>query len=80
MSSRKGKIALQLEESDESGLVAETTSLLKDVSSDSSTYNTVGIRSGNNVSFVNINYTIQPKSFLARFKEIPPKIILENVR
>ena len=78
MSSRKAKIALQLEESDESGLVAETTSLLKDVSSDS--YNTVGIRSGNNVSFVNINYTIQPKSFLARFKEIPPKIILENVR
>ncbi|XP_065906213.1 broad substrate specificity ATP-binding cassette transporter ABCG2-like isoform X1 [Dysidea avara] len=77
MSSRKAKIALQLEESDESGLVAETTSLLKDVSSDS--YNTVGIRSGNNVSFVNINYTIQPKSFLARFKEIPPKIILENV-
>jgi len=34
----------------------------------------------NSVSFVNITYDIQPKSFLARFKEVPAKRILNNVR
>ena len=34
----------------------------------------------NNVSFVNINYTIQPKPFLSHFKTIPTKKILNNVR
>ncbi|XP_065906203.1 broad substrate specificity ATP-binding cassette transporter ABCG2-like [Dysidea avara] len=33
----------------------------------------------NNVSFVNINYTIQPKPFLSHFKTIPTKKILNNV-
>ncbi|XP_065906201.1 broad substrate specificity ATP-binding cassette transporter ABCG2-like isoform X2 [Dysidea avara] len=33
----------------------------------------------NNVSFVNINYTIQPKPFLSHFKTIPTKKILDNV-
>lgn len=32
---------------------------------------------GDNVSFVNITYTIQPKSF---FKKAPPKKILNDVR
>jgi len=57
----------------------ETTSLESALSSDSSTSTTSG-RGGNNVSFVNITYTIQPKPFLARFKPIPAKKILDNVR
>ena len=78
MSSQKAKNILQIEESDESGLVAETTSLLQDLPTQLSTYNTVA--SGSNVSFINISYIIQPKPFLAHFRKIPPKIILENVR
>ena len=35
---------------------------------------------GNSVSFVNISYTVQPNSFLAYFKKIPVKKILDNVR
>jgi len=35
---------------------------------------------GNNVSFVNITYTVQHKSFLAYFKKTPAKKILDNVR
>jgi len=54
----------------------EATFLGTGLSSDSS----AGAHSNNNVSFVNINYTIQPKPFLARFKEIPSKKILDNVR
>ena len=58
---------------------AEMTNVGTGLSSDSSANTTSG--SGeNNVSFVNINYTIQPKPFLARFKEIPAKKILVNVR
>ena len=57
----------------------ETTFLGLSLSSDSSVITTYG-RGGNNVSFVNINYTIQPKPFLAHFKEIPAKKILDNVR
>ncbi|XP_065906246.1 broad substrate specificity ATP-binding cassette transporter ABCG2-like isoform X2 [Dysidea avara] len=34
---------------------------------------------GNSVSFVNISYTVQPNSFLAYFKKIPEKKILDNV-
>ena len=35
---------------------------------------------GNNVSFVNISYTIQPKKFASLFVQNPPKKILDNVR
>jgi len=73
MPSRKTKY-LQVKEYDENGL---TTSLLRDVSAGFSTYDTVD---NCNVSFINISYIKQPKPFLAHFKKIPPKIILENVR
>ena len=57
----------------------ETTFRGLSLSSDSSIITTYG-RGGNNLSFVNISYTIQPKPFLAHFKEIPAKKILDNVR
>ena len=57
----------------------EITSLESVLSSGSSTNTTSG-RGDNDVSFVNITYTIQPKPFLARFKQIPAKKILDNVR
>ncbi|XP_065906239.1 broad substrate specificity ATP-binding cassette transporter ABCG2-like [Dysidea avara] len=56
----------------------ETTFRGLSLSSDSSIITTYG-RGGNNLSFVNISYTIQPKPFLAHFKEIPAKKILDNV-
>ena len=34
----------------------------------------------NNVSFINITYTIQPHSFISLFKKFPPKKILDDVR
>ena len=34
----------------------------------------------NNVSFVNITYTIQPEPIKSLFKKIPPKKILDDVR
>jgi len=48
--------------------------------SDLSPTNTTSGGSIKNVSFINITYTIQPKPFLAHFKEIPAKKILNNVR
>ena len=43
---------------------------------DSTTYNF----DGNNVSFVNVTYTIQPRSIRSLCKKFPSKIILDNVR
>jgi len=56
----------------------EMTTLRASSSSHSST--SVASLHGNNVSFVNITYTIQPKPFMARFKKIPTKKILNDVR
>ena len=35
---------------------------------------------GNNVSFVNISYTIQPRTFASLIVQNPPKKILDNIR
>ena len=35
---------------------------------------------GSNVSFVNISYTIQPRTFGSLFVQNPPKKILDNIR
>ena len=75
MSSQRSTV---LNESGEDDMSAETTSLLKNFSSELSSYNTVG--DTNNVSFVNITYTIQPKPTLCFQKPLPPKIILDNIR
>ena len=40
----------------------------------------VAIDGGNNVSFVNITYSIQPKSFPSLFVQNPTKKILDNIR
>ena len=47
------------------------------IASDSSN---ISATDGNNVSFVNITYTIQPHPFRSRFKELPSKKILDDVR
>ena len=49
------------------------------VNSDSSNLPT-GAANGNNVSFVNITYAIQPHSIKSRFTKIPLKKILDDVR
>ena len=46
------------------------------VTSNSSNIN-IATADGNNVSFVNITYTIQPQSLI---KKLPPKTILDDVR
>ena len=47
------------------------------VTSDSSNIPTAD---GNNVSFVNITYTIQPKSIAYPIRKLPPTTILNDVR
>ncbi|XP_065906205.1 broad substrate specificity ATP-binding cassette transporter ABCG2-like isoform X2 [Dysidea avara] len=79
MSSQAESVSVTVVVSDgDANKKVETTFVGTGLSSHSSANTTSG--SGeNNVSFVNINYTIQPKPFLARFKEIPAKKILDNV-
>ena len=48
------------------------------INSDSS--NLPAAAAGNNVSFVNITYAIQPHSIKSLFKKFPPKKILDDVR
>ena len=47
------------------------------IDSDSSN---ISATDGNNVSFINITYTIQPHPFRSLFKKIPSKKILDDVR
>ena len=75
MSSQAESVSVTVVES--GGDKDKTTFVGMGLSSDSSTNITSG---GNNVSFVNITYTIQPNPLLARLKEIPAKKILINVR
>ena len=46
------------------------------ITSNSSNFST----DGSNVSFVNVTYTIQPRSIRSLCKKFPSKIILDNVR
>ena len=62
----------------EHGSLAELKALSQgDITSNSSNIPTAN---GNNVSFVKITYTIQPRSIRSLIKKLPPKTILDDVR
>lgn len=53
---------------------------LKDVSSSGGAFASDSSTEDNNVSFINITYTIPPHPLKTLFKHTPPKKILDDVR